>query len=265
MEDQSVIVKLGGSMTQNTDILRALAREIAALRDAAGDIRRVAVVHGGGSDVSALSRRLGLEPSFRDGIRMTSEAEMDVVDMVLAGLVNKRVVRAFGGAVLPAVGISGADGNVLVGTPVTDAEGSPSRTAHVSRTETRLVAQLWELGYVPVIASPATDGNGLAVNINADEAAFSIGAALGAGTIAFFSDVPGVLVDNTPVSNLTLEEAERLIASQVITGGMVAKIRSIGQAIAAGVGRVVVGTYGRPGDLQRLVAGEIGTTVHEAR
>jgi acetylglutamate kinase len=264
MEKRSVIVKLGGSMTQSTGTLLALAREIASVRSGAAEAEPVAIVHGGGGDVSAYSRRLGLEPSFTDGIRMTSEAEMDVVDMVLCGLVNKRVVRAFASAGLAVVGISGADGNVMTGTRVKDTAGTPSRTARADRIDTRLIQRLWESGYVPVIASPATDASGNAVNINADEAAFSIGVALGSGAIAFFSDVPGVLVDNAPVKDLTLGEAERLIAAEVITGGMVAKIRSIGQAIEAGVERVAVGSYERPGDLHRLLHGEIGTTIHTA-
>lgn len=262
MNDQSIIVKLGGCVTQQPDTLRDLARDIETVQR--GGRRAVAVVHGGGSDVTAVSRRLGMEPRFTDGVRMTSAAEMEVVDMVLCGLVNKRIVRALSAAGLDAVGISGADGGLLLGAPVSGPDG-PSRTARVGGVQPALIHDLWRHGYLPVIASPGTDGAGAAVNINADEAAFAIGAAIGAGAIVFLSDVAGVIVDGAPASALDVAEAERLIAAGVITGGMVAKLRSIASAITAGVQQIVIGSFVAPGDLRRLVSGELGTTIHGVR
>lgn len=261
-----MIVKIGGVPARDGSALQALAAEIRAGVPTAtpgGDAISIAIVHGGGADVSELSRRLGIESTFSDGIRMTGDDEMDVVDMVLCGLVNKRLVRALEASGIRAVGISGADGALFVGTPVTDEHGVRSRTAHVSAVNPDIVNQLWAGGYVPVIASPGADEHGGAVNINADEAAFAIGGAVGAATIVFLSDVPGVQGSSGEIfTSLGIPDAERLIEDGTVSGGMVAKIRSSAGAIAAGVDHIVIGSYESPGDLSRLVSGRIGTTIH---
>jgi len=271
-------VKIGGGPSNDGNALRGLAAEIALVvpdppnspsaRQATGASEKsgsrflVAVVHGGGSDVSSLSRRLGLSPTFSDGIRMTTEAEMDVVDMVLCGLVNKRIVRVLRSAGVNAIGISGAD-SLLTGNPINDRDGSPSRTAHVSAVDAGIVLRLWEAGYVPVIASPGTDEAGRAVNINADEAALAVGSAVRATAIIFLSDVPGIRgADDTVISTLSVADGEQLIEKGTITGGMVAKLRSSAGAIAAGVNHIVIGGYEKSGDLSGLLSGSIGTTIY---
>jgi acetylglutamate kinase len=253
-----------GVLAQDDKILESLAAEVRSLADPASARNRpVAIVHGGGTDVSSLSKQLGIEPSFADGIRMTSEAEMDVVDMVLCGLVNKRLVRAFTSAGLPAVGVSGADGALLTGEPVADARGNRSKTAHVQKVRPGLLEDLWAAGYLPVVASPGVDGSGGAVNINADEAAFAVGGAVKADAIVFLSDVRGVQdSDCQVIGSLSTGEATSLIEHGVATGGMVAKLRSAAGAIVAGVDHIVVGTYEQSGDLLELLAGRAGTTIH---
>ncbi|MCK4513939.1 MAG: acetylglutamate kinase [Spirochaetaceae bacterium] len=265
MNTGSLIIKIGGGPARDRTALQALAAEIRTRVQIAASRHDaiIAIVHGGGADVSDLSRRLGIEPTFSDGIRMTGDDEMDVVDMILCGLVNKRLVRALTASGIRAVGISGADGALLVGTPVTDAHGVQSRTAHVSAVNPDIINRLWAAGYLPVIASPGADEQGGAVNINADEAAFALGGAIGAGAIVFLSDVPGVQgSDGEAIASLGIAEAERLVKEGTITGGMVAKIRSAAGAIAAGVHHIVIGSYERPGDLSRLVSGQNGTTIH---
>ncbi len=262
----SMIVKIGGGPARDGTVLQALAAEVRARVQAVVSRdtgQPIAIVHGGGADVSDLSRRLGIKSTFSEGIRMTGDDEMDVVDMVLCGLVNKRLVRALTAAGIRAVGISGADGALLVGAPVTDAHGVQSRTAHVSAVNPDIIKRLWAAGYLPVIASPGADEYGGAVNINADEAAFAIGGAIGAGAIVFLSDVPGVRGSNgEAIASLGIAEAERLVKEGTITGGMVAKIRSAAGAMAAGVDHIVIGSYEQPGDLSRLVSGRSGTTIH---
>lgn len=252
---ESILIKLGGAAATDGRQLESLAREIDAL---AGP---VAVVHGGGQEVSELSRTLGLEPVFHDGIRMTSEAEMDVVEMVLAGVANKRLVRRLTSGGLDAVGICGADGGLVTGKPVADAEGNPSRTATVSGVRPFLVRDLWVCGYVPVIAPTSTDGQGRSVNINADDVAFALAGAMGVRSLVFLSDVDGVLVDGEVVPSLTPAMALAQIASGQITGGMIPKVKNATTAIARGVAQVVIGRYERSGDLAALLGGARGTAI----
>lgn len=281
---KTIVVKLGGSPSRDTTALASLSAEVLALAAEA----RVAIVHGGGGEVSALSERLGITPRFSDGVRMTNEVEMDLVDMVLCGVVNKRVVRALAAASVPAVGISGADGRLLTGEalskqprsdstgpgtgtatrgantagPGVDTAASSNRTARVATVNPALLSSLWESGYVPVVASPGSDAAHGAVNINADEATFAIGSAVSADEVVFISDVPGVLDSaGEPIPELTPGRISDLAQSGAITGGMVEKLRNAVAAVGGGAGLIVIGAYDSPGALGRLIRGESGTRI----
>lgn len=252
---RSVLLKLGGTAASNDAALRALAGELA---DAG---MHAAIVHGGGKEVSELSRRLGLEPVFHEGIRMTTEAEMDVVEMILSGIANKRLVRRLLAAGLRAIGISGADAGTIRGERIPDASGNRSRTARVESAEPRLIHDLWAHGYVPVISSPASDAAGEAVNINADDVAFALAGALHVDSLVFLSDVPGVMMNGRNVGSLNPAMAEAGIRAGQISGGMIPKVRNALTAIERGVSQVVIGDYVRSGDLAALLHGERGTTI----
>ncbi|MFW5689048.1 MAG: acetylglutamate kinase [Spirochaetota bacterium] len=255
MNQTSILIKLGGTAASSVAALEALADDLVA---APGTI---AIVHGGGKEVSELSRRFGLEPVFHNGVRMTSEAEMDAVEMVLSGVANKRLVRRLSKRGLPAVGISGADAGLLVGTRVPDPAGALSRTATIASVNPKLVRDLWSAGYVPVISSPGSDANGEAVNINADDAAFALAGALEVGSLLFVSDVPGVIIENEPVVSLTPAMAAAGIGTEQISGGMVPKVQNAITALAHGVAQVVIGNYERTGDLRLLLEGKRGTAI----
>ncbi|MFW6288217.1 MAG: acetylglutamate kinase [Spirochaetota bacterium] len=255
MANSSILIKLGGTAATNAAQLEMLARELPALPGP------IAIVHGGGKEVSDVSRRFGLEPVFHEGIRMTTEDEMDVVEMILCGLANKRLVRRLLRAGVNAVGISGADGGMVTGGRIADARGAPSRTAKVAATNPFLVRDLWVCGYVPVIASPASDATGEAVNINADDIAFSLAGAMGVGSLLFLSDVAGVLIDGEPVSSLTPAMASAQIAAGEISGGMIPKVQNAMTAIETGVAQVVIGSYEHRGDLSALLEGRRGTAI----
>lgn len=255
MANTSIVIKLGGTAATDPVVLQKLGRELVEL-----DVP-VAIVHGGGKEVSELSRSMGLEPVFHDGIRMTSEAEMDVVEMVLCGVANKRLVRRLVSAGVPAVGISGADGGTVTGARITDAAGAPSRTATVAGVNPLLVRDLWICGYVPVIASPASDAGGAAVNINADDVAFALAGAMGTDSLLFLSDVDGVLIDGEVVPSLTPAMAEAQVAAGHVSGGMIPKVRNAATAVAHGVSQVVIGRYEKGGDLRALLAGNRGTAI----
>ena len=255
MPDLSLLMKLGGTAATQTEQLEMLARELGSVGGP------IAIVHGGGKEVSEISRRFGLEPVFHDGIRMTSEAEMDVVEMVLCGLANKRLVRHLLRCGVNAVGISCADARIVTGERVRDAEGRRSRTARIAAMSPDLIRDLWAGGYVPVIASPASDAAGDAVNINADDVAFALAGAMSVGSLLFLSDVPGVIIDGEPVVSLTPAMAIAQIARGEISGGMIPKVRNAMTALEHGVAQVVIGSYERRGDLRALLDGNRGTAI----
>ena len=255
-----LVIKLGGAAADHEPSLHAFLRELAAL--AAGGAR-IVLVHGGGAEVSALSRRVGLEPRFRDGVRITTPEEMPYVDMVLCGAVNKRLVRILGAAGLQAVGLSGSDGAMFTGAPLAgagaDADGN--HTATVARVDTRLPRLLIEHGYVPVIAPTSVQPPARAVNINADAVALRLAPALAADRLLFLSDVPGILKQGAALAALTPDQAAAEIAAGTISGGMIPKVEAALHALAEGVRQVVIGQFKAPGDLANLLTGATGTTM----
>lgn len=255
MSTSSIIVKLGGAAATSYHHLELFARELARV-DAP-----VAVVHGGGKEVSELSRRLGLEPTFHEGVRITSDEEMDVVEMVLCGLANKRLVRKLERAGLRSVGLCGADAGLMTGSRIPDAAGRPSRTARIAGVDPEIITDLWTKGYTPVLASPASDENGDAVNINADDVAFALAGALEVGSLLFLSDVPGVMIEGEAVVSLTPAMAAAQVAQGTVTGGMIPKVHNAITALEHGVNQVVIGNYERDGDLARLLGGSRGTAI----
>lgn len=249
-----IVIKIGGAVAEQRQLLNAFFTEFSALPE------ETLVVHGGGARVSALSRRLGIEPRFVDGIRMTGDAEIELVEMVLAGLVNGEVVRAARRAGCRAVGISGADGVLLRGQRIGE-----SRTATVESVDGEVIRHLWTGGYLPILAPVGVDTEGETVNINADESARAIAQALarfGPTRLCYISDVPGVLdTGGTTIESIEVCRIEKLITDGTITGGMVAKIRSAGTAVTAGLESVRIGTWTRSGDLAALLDGIRGTRI----
>ena len=254
-----LVIKLGGAAAEHEPSLIAFTRELAAL--AAGGAR-VVLVHGGGAEVSALSRRVGLQPRFHDGVRITTPEEMPYVDMVLCGAVNKRLVRMLGAAGLHAVGVSGSDGPMFTGAPLAGAAAAEgNHTAAVAQVDTRLPRLLIDHGYLPVIAPTSVQPPARAVNINADAVALHLAPALAADRLLFLSDVPGILKDGAALAALTADEAAAEIIAGTISGGMIPKVEAALHALAQGVRRVVIGQFAAPGDLANLLTGATGTTM----
>jgi acetylglutamate kinase len=250
----AIVVKLGGKAAEKEDSLAALAAEIAVqARDTS-----FVLVHGGGAEVTALSRRLGMEPVFKEGIRQTSPQEMDVVDMVLAGRVNKHLVRLLRRHGLDPVGLSGSDGGVFTGDAL-GGDPAVTRTGDITNVDVGLLDLLVGNGYLPVLCSSSTDAKGNGLNVNADTAAFTLAARMGAAALVFLSDIPGILRDGSVMQAMKADEAEGFIRSGVITGGMVPKVRSSLEAMEKGVQKVIIGQYEGPGSLGRLLEGKQGT------
>lgn len=257
MKKSRIVVKIGGRAASAEASLRDLVREMAELRDRYDFL----LVHGGGAEVSRVTKIFGLEPVFRDGIRMTSDAEMEIVDMVLSGRMNKSLVRMFETRGMKAVGLSGSDGGFFTGVSIDPAAGS--RTGRIARVDPAAALLLLDAGYLPVIASTSMDAAGGALNINADEAALEIARALRADGLVFLSDIPGILKDGRVVPGLDGEAAEREIRDGIISGGMIPKVRSSLEALQGGVRAVVIGEFTTRGDLALLLEKKKGTTIGE--
>lgn len=249
-----IVVKIGGVAATDAKLLNALLSEFVPL---AG---KAVLVHGGGKEVTALSEKFGLTAEFRDGIRLTSPAEMEVVDMVLGGKINIDLVRRARALGLDAVGLGGQDGGLFIGEARVF-DGKASRTGKITSASAQLLETLTNAGYFPIVNSTSTDAAGAGLNINADEAAQEVAIAARAEALIFISDIAGVLKDGAVIPRLDGPGMEAEIASGVIGGGMVPKVRSARQAVEAGVGRVVIGGYKTVGDLAKLLSGAAGTTI----
>lgn len=243
------VVKIGGRAQGDPQI-------IAQLVAAAGRGESLAVVHGGGDEVSVLQRRLGLEPQFRGGRRVTSAEDLDVVRMVLSGTTNKRLVAQLLSAGVRAVGISGEDAGLLTAR-VTDPEFG--RVGGEITANTTLLTHLWSGGFIPVVSPlgrDADDPQGRGLNVNGDDAAAAIAAAIGADELLLVADVPGVLGDGgVVIPQLDGTAMQSLIASGVAKGGMAAKLEAAALALRSGVRRV------RIGDLRAISDSTAGTRV----
>ena len=246
------VVKLGGRVQQNPQMLEALAAAWKA------DPGSLCIVHGGGDEISALQRAFGMEPRFVGGRRVTSPDELNLVRMALSGSANKRLVDSLQGAGSPAVGISGEDGRLLVARQA--AGGTLGRVGEPSTVHAELVEALIDAGFLPVISplARAEDGSG-ALNVNGDDAAAAIAIALGADELLLVADVEGVVAGGVVVPALDAEGAAALIAAGTAAGGMAAKLEAAIRALEAGVPRV------RIGGLAALSNSSSGTALMPAR
>lgn len=249
------VVKIGGRAQTDP----RLADTLRAAWDAGRG--QLCVVHGGGDEVSAMQRAMGREAAFVGGRRVTSEGDLELLRMVLSGLVNKRLVNALVAAGLPAVGISGEDG-ALIGAAVIDA-ASLGFAGEPVTVKADLLRTLLNAGYLPVISPVAyntTGPTGGPLNVNGDDAAAAIAAALDAGELLLIADVQGVLDgEGEIVSSLNTETARELAASGVAVGGMAAKLESAKAALIAGVPRVRICDLAGLGDAER------GTTITQSQ
>lgn len=241
------VIKIGGRAQGDPRLIVQLAA-------AAGRGESLAIVHGGGDEVSALQRRLGLEPQFRGGRRVTSAEDLELVRMVLSGATNKRLVAQLLSAGVRAVGISGEDA-ALLQAHVTDPEFG--RVGGLMTAYPALLTHLWSGGFIPVVSPlgrDVDDPQGGGLNVNGDDAAAAIAAALGADELLLVADVPGVLDDaGSTIPELDSSAWQTLVASGVAKGGMAAKLEAGALALRGGVRRV------RIGDLRAITDASAGT------
>ncbi len=245
------VIKIGGRAQGDSRLAGAVAH-------AATVGASLCVVHGGGDEVTQLQRRLGGEPTFRDGRRVTTESDLAVVRMVLSGTVNKRLVAEFLKAGVRAAGISGEDAALLTCSRFGD--GELGEVGEPQDVDARLIAALFSGGFVPVVSPLGRFADGRGCNVNGDDAAAAIASALGADELLLVADVPGVLDANgTAITSLDADEMHALVTNGTARGGMIAKLEAASRALAAGVRRV------RIGDISAISDATAGTTITPLR
>ena len=240
------VVKIGGRAQQSAELVPALG---AAWRQRPGAL---VVVHGGGDEVTALQRSMGREPQFIDGRRVTTDDDIAVLRMALSGLVNKRLVAALVADGIPAVGLSGEDAALLSAEPIDAA--TMGRAGEPANANVHLVRHLLQGGFLPVISPLARDAQsetGEALNVNGDDAAAAIAAALRATELLLVADVLGVLAQNEIIPTLDAVRIRTLVVGGTVTAGMIAKLEAAQRALAAGVQRVRIGDLAAVADATR--------------
>jgi acetylglutamate kinase len=239
-KDKTVVIKYGGSITKDIEATDAFMEDIAALRDIGA---KVVVVHGGGPDINRMLCRLNIKGEFVRGLRVTDEAAMEVVEMILSGQVNKDLTSKLLSKGVDAVGISGRDGRLIeAGKLYLDEDGKKidiGFVGEVTGINNKIVSDLLNMGYVPIISPVGGDREGNIYNINADYAAAAIGVSLNADSLIYLSDVEGLYGDINDRSSLiniiTAGEIKELIRNGTISGGMIPKMKCCIEAIEEGV------------------------------
>lgn len=254
-----IVIKIGGKPAESELLLQNIAAEIKHLQDK--ESCRFIFVHGGGTTVSAIQKQYGIEPVFIDGKRKTSAAEMDLVDMGLAGKVNKSLVRRFHQSGLRSVGICGSDGSTFLSEDALIQENDENRTGSINHVDTGLIELIIKAGYFPVISSVSSDSTGRGMNINADEAALAIAKAMKADSLIFISDIPGILIHSAVRPELNEAEIEKYIAEGDIQGGMIPKVRTSLAALRSGVRQIQITNYEKQGDLRLITHGQKGSSI----
>lgn len=241
---QTVVIKYGGHAMKDEALRRSFALNILLLRYIG--INPV-IVHGGGPQIGTMLKQLGIVSQFRQGLRVTDEATMDVVEMVLVGKVNKEIVNLINVQGGKAVGLSGKDGQLIsaqkLEMAVERADAPPEiidlgKVGEVVAVDTRLIHSLQDAGFIPVIAPVGVDEAGETYNINADSVASAVAVAVGAKKLILLTDVPGVLDSaGQLISTLTIQETISALDQGVVTGGMIPKIKCCLEAVHGGVGK----------------------------
>ena len=233
---KSVVVKLGGAAI-DAELDRALAQDVLLLRSVGV---RCVLVHGGGPQVDSVMRKMGKQPEFRDGLRVTDAETLEIVRMVLVGGVNRDLVATINRETRDdpvAVGVAGEDGGLLTAVPRDPSLGFVGDVAEVRAGR---LHGLLDQGLVPVVSTVGGDVNGQPYNINADEAAMAIAVAMGAEKIVYLTAAPGLLEDakdeESLIPRLSSAELRERIAHESVSAGMIPKLRACADAVDGGVG-----------------------------
>jgi acetylglutamate kinase len=246
-DNETVVVKFGGNAMGDQALADAFAKDIVYLK--LSGVNPV-VVHGGGPQIGNMLKRLDIKSDFVHGLRVTDKPTVEIVEMVLAGAINKSIVSAINGQGGKAVGICGKDANLLIARKITempDPESNIIQAVDIGyvgdpvKVNPEIVEVISRSDLIPVIAPVAISETGETLNVNADTFASALAAALKAKRLLLLTDVAGVLdKDKKLISDLTVDEARQLIRNGTITGGMIPKIEGCIEVVEAGVGAVAI-------------------------
>ncbi len=233
-----VVIKYGGNAMVSPQLKKQVMEDIVLLWLIGV---KVVLVHGGGPEVSSTMERLGKKPNFVNGLRVTDKETVDIVQMVLAGKVNKSLVNLLEMQGGKAMGISGVDGRLIEARPRNEDLGFVGAITNINIAP---VTDLLEKGYIPVVSTIGCDQQGNVYNINGDTAAAYIAGAMGAERLIMMTDIAGILRDkddpSTLISSVTIKEATQLFQQGVISGGMIPKVDCCIEAVYRGVKNVVI-------------------------
>jgi acetylglutamate kinase len=264
---KSVVVKLGGAAIDRKSDL-ALAQDVLLLRSVGV---RCVLVHGGGPQVDAMLRRVGKEPEFKDGLRVTDAETLDIVRMVLVGKINRDLVATINsqaGDEPVAVGVSGEDAGLLTVTPADSALGF---VGNVTEVRAELIHRLLDDGLTPVISTIGSNVEGQPYNVNADEAARAIAVAMGAEKIVYLTAAPGLLEDardeDSLIPRLTAAELRERMKSSSVSNGMIPKLRACADAVEQGVGfaHIIDGRVAHSLLIELLTDHGVGTMIRKEK
>jgi acetylglutamate kinase len=271
-DEEIVVVKYGGHAMGQEQMARDFARDIVLLEQTA--INPV-VVHGGGPQIEAMLKRLGIKSEFAEGLRITDAKTVEVVEMVLAGSINKQIVGYINAAGGKAIGLCGKDGNMVqarkVNRSVVDPDSNIEKVVDLGfvgepeKVDLTMLNQVIGREMIPVLAPVATSANGGTFNVNADTFAGAIAGALRAKRLLLLTDVPGVLdKSKNLIAQLSVADARKLIADGTISGGMIPKVETCIYALDQGVEGVVIldGKVPHAVLLELLTDHGVGTLMH---
>ena len=231
----NILIKIGGSFAIDKAKLSELARAISGLARAG---HRLALVHGGGKDINKNLELLKEEPHFIEGMRVTDENVLGMVEMTLSGQVNKMLVKILNEAEVDAVGISGVDANLFLAQKKLVNGIDCGFVGEITKVNTKIIKDLWKTNWMPVVSPVSKDSSSQTYNINADVAASALASALKVDHLVYISDVPGVLEGGTVISDLNEQTIDDLIKSEVIQGGMIPKVNNCIESLKNGIEKV---------------------------
>jgi len=247
-DDETIVIKYGGHAMGDEDVARQFARDVVLLEQTA--INPI-VVHGGGPQIEAMLKRVGVQSQYAAGLRITDAKTLEIVEMVLAGLINKQMVGYINEAGGKAIGLCGKDGNMVIARKLTRTVVDPGSNieklvdlgfvGEPDKVDVTVLTQILGRELIPVLAPVAAAANGGTYNVNADTFAGAIAGALKAKRLLLLTDVPGVLDKSGKlIKQLSANEARRLIADGTISGGMIPKVETCIDALERGVEGVVI-------------------------
>lgn len=268
---KTIVIKFGGAAMKEPSLSREFARDIVLLQYVG---MRPVIVHGGGPQINQFLEKQGIDSQFVDGHRVTDEKAMEVVEMVLAGRLNKEIVSLINQEGGRAIGISGKDGHLATAEPYKLLRKTePGKFEEVSLGQVgklgrdginpTVLEDLMKVNYIPVIAPVAVDTKGMSLNVNADTMAGAVAGALQAEKLILLTDTPGVLYDNQTIKGLSPPDVKELINESIISGGMIPKVECCMTALERGVRRthIIDGRIPHSILLEILTSAGVGTMI----